>query len=70
MKLWNPWALPSPLSAATTELEQAERSLLASASNAEYHRAMVQYNEERISRLRRTIREMTDKRKNSEILGN
>ena len=51
----NPFRLPSPLQLATQELEAAKRELLLASSHAEHAQALVQYNRERICRLRLQI---------------
>jgi len=53
----NPFRLPSPLQLAAQELEAAKRELLLASSHAEHAQALVQYNRERIRRLRIQIAE-------------
>lgn len=51
---------PSALEIAARELAQAERHLLEAESGREYATAMVEYNKERIYRLRKYIKESGD----------
>jgi len=65
----NPFRLPSPLALATQELETAQRELLLACTHAEHAQALVQYNRERIRRLRVQIADFAGEEKN-ENLGN
>jgi hypothetical protein len=47
----NPFRKPSPVMLASAELEDAQRSLLASQSAAEYAKRMSEYHMDRIKRL-------------------
>jgi len=51
---------PTPLELAARELAEAERSLLSAHTAREYADAMVMYNQERIHRLHRYIKETKD----------
>jgi len=51
--------LPTPLSLATAELEEAERALLLAQTGAEYAASTVTYNQARIARLRKYINGLT-----------
>lgn len=51
---------PTPLELAAREMAEAERSLLSAHSAREYADAMVQYNQERIFRLRNFIKELQE----------
>lgn len=51
---------PTPLELAARELAEAERQLLQAHSAREYADAMVQYNQERIHRLRNFIKELQE----------
>lgn len=51
---------PSALEIAARELAQAERQLLEAESGREYATAMVEYNKERIYRLRKYIKDSGD----------
>lgn len=53
---------PSALELATRELDQAERALLEAETGREYASAMVDYNNERIYRLRKYIKESRDEK--------
>lgn len=59
-KCWR-WAfrLPTPLSLATAELEDAERELMVSQTGAEWANAKITYNQARITRLRKYINVLT-----------
>jgi hypothetical protein len=51
-------ATPTPLELATRELVQAQRAKLEAESALDYAANMVQYNDDRISRLRARLTEM------------
>ena len=51
--------LPTPLTLATTELEEAERELMVSQTGAEWANAKITYNQTRITRLRKQINALT-----------
>ena len=51
-------ATPSPLEMAVRELVQAQRAKLEAESACEYAANMVQYNEDRINRLKRRVDEL------------
>jgi hypothetical protein len=51
-------ATPSPLELAARELVQAQRAKLEAESACEYAASMIQYNEDRISRLTRRLTEL------------
>jgi len=51
---------PTPLELAAREMAEAERQLLSAHSAREYADAMVQYNQERIHRLRNFIKELQE----------
>lgn len=51
---------PSALELAARELAQAERALLEAETGREYATAMVEYNQERIHRLRKYLKEASD----------
>lgn len=51
---------PTPLELAAKELAEAERALLQAETAREYATAMVEYNDERIQRLRRYIKTSQD----------
>lgn len=51
---------PTPLEMAAKELADAERALLEASTAREYATAMVDYNNERIYRLRKYLKEATD----------
>lgn len=59
-RLWHfLFKLPTPFAMATSELEDAERSLLEAQSAAEYASSIVAYNQARITRLRKYINQLT-----------
>lgn len=57
---FNIFRTPSALELAAKELAQAERALLEAETAREYATAMVDYNNERIHRLRRFMKEARD----------
>lgn len=59
-RTFNVFRTPSALELAARELAQAERALLEAESGREYATAMVEYNQERIHRLRKYIKESGD----------
>jgi len=59
-RLFSIFRTPSALEIAARELAQAERQLLESESGREFATAMVEYNKERIYRLRKYIKESGD----------
>lgn len=59
-RTFNIFRTPSALEIAARELAQAERALLEAETAREYATAMVDYNNERIHRLRRFIKETRD----------
>jgi len=59
-RTFNVFRTPSALELAARELAQAERALLEAESGREYATAMVEYNDERIQRLRRYLKESGD----------
>lgn len=56
----NLFRTPTALEIAARELAQAERALLEAETAREYATAMVEYNQERIHRLRRYLKEARD----------
>lgn len=69
----NPFRKPSPLALAAAELEDAQRELLLAHSGAEYAEALVLYNQQRVERLRETVRDLSADREDVNIshsLGN
>jgi len=50
--------IPTPLELAARELVQAQRAKLEAESACEYAASMIQYNEDRISRLTRRLTEL------------
>lgn len=56
----NLFRTPTALEIAARELAQAERALLEAETAREYATAMVEYNKERIYRLRRYLKESGD----------
>lgn len=59
-RTFNIFRTPTALEIAARELAQAERALLEAETAREYATAMVDYNNERIHRLRRYIKEAGD----------
>lgn len=56
----NMFKKPSADVLAVMELEEAKRQLLAAQSGLEYAKAMVAYNEERVTRLTRRVQEVSN----------
>jgi hypothetical protein len=52
------WTTPSPLELAARELVQAQRAKLEAESACEYAASMIQYNDDRINRLRVRLTEL------------
>ena len=52
------WVTPSPLELAARELVQAQRAKLEAESACEYAASMIQYNDDRINRLRVRLNEL------------
>ena len=59
-RTFNIFRTPTPLEMAAKELADAERALLEASTAREYATAMVDYNNERIFRLRKYIKESQD----------
>ncbi|NBS70001.1 hypothetical protein EBT31_13965 [bacterium] len=59
-RTFNVFRTPSALELAARELAQAERALLEAETGREYATAMVEYNQERIHRLRKYLKEASD----------
>lgn len=57
---YNPFKKPSADVLAMMELEEAKRQLLSAQSGLEYAKAMVAYNEERVTRLSRRVQEVSN----------
>jgi hypothetical protein len=55
MKVWNPFRKPSVEVLAQQNLDEAKRELLKQQSLAEYHKHMVNYCQERVKNLSKTL---------------
>jgi hypothetical protein len=57
LDLFNPFRKPSPEELAHLELLEARRQLLAAMSAQEWATSQVQYNQDRVARLSKTVKE-------------